>query len=706
MSQEPVIKIRPQGKTLDAAGLLLLLFGGLLFASREALWEAGEDGVPVFQGAFFAVYLTLSLLAALLCLVEVSLPQRARRIVSWALMVLLPAGVFVAVDLINETRVAAFPFRRLLANYLCALLPFLLAFALTRRAWAALLLGGGGCLVFGIVNAFVVRYRGQPLLPWDLSATATAIQVAGGYRFALTRPMLLALSAWVCGLLLAAKLGTVRKAELPRPARAGQRAAALALGAGLAVALFPAPLLSALGISVYAWDQRTSTEINGVLAGFAANVRLLMVEKPEGYSPQRAEALAEWARGIEDPAPLGEPGEAPTVIAVMNESFTDLAALEGVEFTPDALPFFHRLRDSGQVIWGTAYSSVFGGNTCNSEYEFLTGNTMAFLPSGSKPYQQYLDGPQASLARTLKAQGYACAAIHPGSRVSWQRDTAYPALGFDRFISFQDFTVEKENVHGLTADRSTYRQIIQLYEERDPAVPQFYFDVTIQNHGGYLDETVDTTVRVAGQEGRYPEAEQYASLLRLSDRDLEELVGYFSAQEDPVVILFFGDHQPSLGPEFTALLTGSEDPEFPQVMEEYRVPYLIWANYPLEAQEISPVSLNQLGGLLLRAAGLEGTGYTRYLGFLGERLPVITAIGGIDREGTLYQSGQDAPYGQEGGEGAKPYRGLDGQPASYRELLNEYAILQYNNAFDESGKVTGFFEPPAAGEDGNKEASP
>ena len=314
-------------------------------------------------------------------------------------------------------------------------------------------------------------------------------------------------------------------------------------------------------------------------------------------------------------------------------------------------------------MWGTAYSSVYGGNTCNSEYEFLTGNTTAFLPVGSKPYQQYVDHEQTSLVSLLKdGYGYECVAIHPGNRSAWQRDTAYEYLGFDEFVDVSAFDVKRELEHGLTSDRSSYDQVIYEYEHRDPDQPLFLFNVTIQNHGGYEDEDYPTTVQVEGAEGEYPQTEQYLSLTKKSDEALEYLLEYFSQQEEPVVVLFFGDHWPNLEEDFLTQLLGedADDLSFANTMREYQVPFLIWANYDLEGEEIEAVSLNYLSGLLLRAAGLEGTDYTKFLEQLRQTMPVITAVGMLDQEGNLYKNGDSTPYD---------------------ELLNKYNILQYNNAF-------------------------
>ena len=66
-----------------------------------------------------------------------------------------------------------------------------------------------------------------------------------------------------------------------------------------------------------------------------------------------------------------------------------------------------------------------------------------------------------------------------------------------------------------------------------------------------------------------------------------------------------------------------------------------------------------------RAAGLEGTDYTNFLEELRQTLPVITAMGIMDKDGNWYKNGDPTPYDS---------------------LLNEYNILEYNNAFGGKNK--------------------
>ena len=652
------------------AGAAVLLFAAVLFGWEVFLYQTAEEpflSLPAFVG-YSAGFWALSLATAAACLIQVQLPLWVNRGVSWGLLLLLPLGFFLAVDLINSTQVLHFSFLKGLANYLCYLMVFAFLYALSRQLWVTVLSGGLLFLIFGIANYFVVESRGQPILPWDIQGVGTAMTVFRGYAYRPTPVMTLAAMGFLLALTVSVKLATGEKPS--KRFRVTERGVALGMASALFIMLFPMNIMAGMGISVWAWNQKSSSEMTGITAGFFANCQFLMVDMPAGYSSAQVEEVSEEVSRLEDPEPVGDPQELPTIIAIMNESFTDLEAVgEGnVTFSQDNLPFLHSLQESGDVVWGTAYSSVYGGNTCNSEYEFLTGNTTAFLPVGSKPYQQYLDEKQTSLVSLLgDTYGYECVAIHPGDRSAWQRDEAYPALGFDEFIDVDRFDVHRRLEHGLTSDRSSYNQVIYEYEHRDEDTPLFLFNVTIQNHGGYDEEDYPTTVQVEQAPGKYPQTEQYLSLTKKSDEALEYLIDYFSQQEDPVVILFFGDHWPNLEPEFLSLLLGqdSENLSFDNIMREYQVPFFIWANYDLEGEEIEAVSLNYLSGLLLRAAGLEGTDYTTYLENLRQTLPVITAVGIGDQDGNWYKNGDATPYD---------------------DLLNEYNILEYNNAFGGTGK--------------------
>lgn len=670
MKEKRFLRLNPSRGNFLAAGAVLLASAVFFILEWPLALEEDASGQQRLCWWYVLAFSGLGTLAAGICLLQFDLPGAARQAIGWLLVLLLPLSTFVVVDVINGTKIWQFSGRKWLANYLCYLLVFALAYALTRRPWAAVAIGGAASLTFGIANYFVVQFRGQPILPWDLTSFGTALTVSGGYEYVPTRKMAVGALYYICTVAFCVKVAPQDAPHASRRFHIAERLAALSISGLLAITLFPLNGLSYLDISVWAWNQKGSSELIGIAASFFANAQYMMVDTPDGYSARAVSALSGRLEDIPSPAPLGEPGGKPTVIAIMNESMTDFGALGTLEFTPDNMPNIHRLQRSGDIIWGTAYSSVYGGNTCNSEYEFLTGNSMAFLPAGSKPYQQYIDSPQQSLAHTLKSHGYHTVAIHPGDRKAWERIDAYPHLGFDEFMDAAIFDVPRSFEHRLTSDRSCYEQLIYEYEywRELGDTPLFLFNVTIQNHGGYEDENYETTVQVEGFEGAWPRAEQYLSLTKESDSAIEYLLDYFEDIDEPVVVLFFGDHWPKLEEGFNrAVLKG-----YNATTDMYRVPFFIWANYPLLGQEIEAVSLNYLSGLLLRAADIEGTPYTNYLEELRQDVPVVTDIGVMDSKGYFFVSGSH-------------------RPPDVSRKLREYSILQYNSSFDENRRADSLF---------------
>ena len=345
----------------------------------------------------------------------------------------------------------------------------------------------------------------------------------------------------------------------------------------------------------------------------------------------------------------------------MNESFSDLAVLGDFETNEDYMPFFHSLQEGKEnTITGYLNVSVCGGNTANTEFEFLTGDSMAFLPQGSIPYQQYITEELPALPAYLASLGYQTVATHPYYADGWDRDTIYPLLGFSDSI-FKDEYYGAQYVRKYVSDDSCADKIIELYENKEKETPLFVFNVTMQNHGGYTDLydnftpdiTVDGTDSVA--------LNQYLSLIKLSDEALEKLIHYFESADEKTVIVFFGDHQPNDTVAAPILrLNGLQPSELTEEEQKlrYEVPYLVWANYDIEEASQKDTSANYLAAEVLKTAGIPTDAYESYLLKLKEQYPVISAMRVIKKDGT------------------------DTNRSGLKEELNEYQRLQYYQLFD------------------------
>ena len=362
------------------------------------------------------------------------------------------------------------------------------------------------------------------------------------------------------------------------------------------------------------------------------------------------------------------------IIMIMNESLTDYSVFNNFAPSEDVLTFIHSLQEN--TIKGYLQTPVFGGGTCNTEYESLTGNSLTFLPGGVMPYQMYVTPDTISLNKILQGQGYTGYAMHPFPASNWNREEAFQDMGFAQFLSEPDFAGE-EMIRDMCSDAGDYDRMIKLYEEKKGS-PLFFFNVTLQNHGGYTDGEYEATIHVptsgrpAG--GAYPQAEQYLSLAHASDQAFEQLVNYFSQVEEPTMIVMYGDHQPKLEDGFYEYLTGKPASEWTQeeTMQLYETPYVIWTNYPLDTTTQVPkrLSANYLSSWMLKLAGVQLPEYNRYLLQLCRDVPVVTPKGCLDARGNYFRA-EDA--------------------GRYAPLLQEYVYLQYNNLFDADHRLQSFW---------------
>lgn len=486
---------------------------------------------------------------------------------------------------------------------------------------AVLVTGLLGCIP-AAVTYYKLKLRGEPFFPWDLSQVSEATDVMGKSGLELQTSM------WVSGLIF---LVLFVLACFVREPKNGLRSRLLGCGIPAAGALvlvfgvFFSPTVSQMvGITPDMWMQNRYYRNYGVIAGFLTNIQNLQVDKPAGYSEKAVQAIIDQDAG-EDLAPefegsYKEQGDGtvtrPNIIFVMNESFWDVAELEnyGVEFGEEITPNLHRLMES--AAYGKAYSPSFGGGTCDVEFEALTGYSMEFLPGGCKPFQQHVTRPMFSIASYLKGQGYATEAVHCYYAKFWSRNTAYPNLGFDEFISLEDFVnPEKKRDYywggGLVTDAEMARRIIQEWEERDTSQPLFMHAVTMQNHTSY-------------NEGNYPEEElvdivkapegisdktlgalrDFATGVKEADEMLGTLTDYFSQVDEPTILVFWGDHYNPIGSGYEVYTaTGYSSASNSEAPELHQMPLLIWSNYwdqPVDlgtvaAYEISPVTFELYG---------------------------------------------------------------------------------------------------------------
>ncbi len=541
---------------------------------------------------------------------------------------------------------------------------YYLVFALIRESKITLILCNMAIYVASLLNYFVFLFRGNPVLPSDLLAWQTGMSVASNYNVRFSEGFLISTLIMFFLFVLAFKLERVER----KPATINRIIviAGYVAFAAFIINLFFATDLIKTKIRVIDYFAPKYTYCNyGTAFGFVANVEAMGAKEPEGYTAKKASQLLEDA-SKKVKASNTDTQEKPNIIVIMNEAFSDLSLVTDLKTNMPYMPNIRALQKN--TIKGSLFTSVFGGGTSDTEYEFLTGNSMAVMPQNSVPYQQFVTKPTDSLARTLKAQGYYNVAIHPNAPSNYKRDMVYPLLGFDEFLSIEDFK-NPTLIRNFISDRDSYKKIIEEYKEKGKHNPVFIFNVTMQNHGGYSDEQLfddDNTVRLTDHP-EFSSTSQYLSLVRESDKAFQSLIDYFSKQDEHTIVLLFGDHQPIAYSEIYDLLEGEEKlSNQDEMYHKYQVPFILWSNYDIPNKEaIDKISANFLSSYLLNTAGLKGTVYNQYLSQLYQDVPVVNGLYYIDKENKLHTFSESTPYS---------------------DLIRDYRYVGYNDVFDKKGK--------------------
>lgn len=512
-------------------------------------------------------------------------------------------------------------------------------------------------VVFSIANYCVGIFRnGNAIMPSDIPALKTAMNVSSNYKIELPINSF----KWISLAIICCVVTVCVCRMIENRMKIKTR---ICLG-GLILVL---TLSGYMGIdfkngyykiNLDYWEISNSYYKYGIPVTFLTLCQNTKVKKPENY---KKESVIEVYNTYDDNNNREQnitDDKRPTVIAIMNESWSDLNIIHDFESNPDYMPFWHSF--DTPVMKGDLLVSVHGSRTCNTKFEFLTGASMRNLPRWSYPYQQYSLKTLPSLAREFKNNGYDTVAIHPGKPENWNRKNALLNLGFDRFIDKNDF-IDPEYIGYFISDKSCYDKIIEEFKNKEKE--KFIFAVTIQNHGGYNSSRFnnDEMVQLGSELNTYTDAREYLTLIQKADQALESLFTYFEKIDEPVIICIFGDHQPYLDEEFYEKLYGHSLKELSSEEEEkrYMTPYLIWSNYDTGIQkERKNTSANFLGTLLLNASGILENPFYEYIYSMQQEITEMNRDYYRTKDGVLHKSDEDD------------------------EWLKEYQDMQYYEMFD------------------------
>ena len=610
-----------------------------------------------------------------------------------SIMILL-AGVFATLGLefsSNHDLTWMYPLCLLLEWALIAFAMLGLFFLFQRRCGGAVVLAIA-LYVLGLAEYFVILFKSMPISPGDLTALSTAAAVAGtGFTYTITSFCMLSLAFTVIAIqicTLAAQVAPKRQKGSWRGLVLNLLIAIVCLG-GIAAHTTLLDYYHTLYIQVYSWRPLESYYRQGFLPSFISGAQTIKPSKPEDYTVSGAKKLiSEYAKEYDDNNQTGGSSatrleatkqfdeEKPTVIAVMNETFSDLSIYQNMHADYQGPTYFKSIDDC--LSRGRLYVSAYGGGTANTEFEFLTGNSMAYLGSGVYPYTTYDLTDTENLAAQFKSLGYYTTAMHPNHGTNWNRENVYKDFGFDQFLTINDFQ-NAETLRGMVTDRATYDKILELLDTNSN--PQFIFDVTMQNHSGYDTGLIPYDKQMSlNIDGEFnSNVNEYVSLIQQSDEALKYFLNKLSKLDRKVVVVFWGDHQPFFPDTYNDRWFTNEDDATHQE-RLWQTSYIIWANYDVagnsQTSHEEDLSSNYLSSELMKLIGAPLTDYQKAHLTLRQSLPALNSVGYEDSQDRwlLSSSKSDEAYN-------------DTIAAACEKARSDYHAMQYYMMFGDGKDI-------------------
>ena len=558
------------------------------------------------------------------------------------------------------------------------------------------------CIVLfaiGIAEYTVLQFKNLPIQPGDLFALGTAAAVGAnttsGYTLTVGTGCMYGIAALTVSIILVSLTSRDRKRIIE--ANGEQAACSIWAADGenqdgiakraigyrivgwvlfaLFIGQFTIPYANGLGISVYTWKPIPSYQDNGFLSSFVSTAQLMIPQKPKGYSKKTADkTVKELASRYDEENGEGSAAKAasdqysqqkPNIVVVMNETFSDLSIYDSIREAGYDGPQYLKSLYADSILHGTLQVSAMGGGTCNSEFETLTGNSMAFIGSGVYPYETYNMNID-NLVSQLKEQGYDTHAIHPAAGSNWNRDGVYSAFGFDTFDDEATFT-GATRFRNRIDDASTYSKTLEYLNGSD--TPQFIFDVTLMGHSGYetglVPEDKQVNCAVDGlDEKNQNKLNEYLATVNEEDAQLKTLIDGIKKSKKPTIVLFFGDHQPALSEAI-----GGESDDIVQTEMQWQTCYTMWANYDVagsvKGTELD-TSTSYLSALLCHEAGIPMTDRQKAAYLLKEDVPKINVVGAYLAKNSKHDG---------------EWENVDAAVVN-SESMEKLSYLQYRNLFD------------------------
>ena len=513
---------------------------------------------------------------------------------------------------------------------LCVMLILCLAL---NRIWIGFL--GTGLLIFMLaeINRFKMTFRDDPFVFSDILLIDEAKEMIGEYSLFLDIPS-------ICGLVFIITT-TVFCFFLFKTQFKSKIIRVIGIFFASVLMLFSCVKFYLKDYTIYnsmwhsefgnQWKAANQYMSRGVVYSFIRSISNAIITSPEGYSERETKQIMDNYQDV----PLKEDKKV-HIISIMLEAYNDFSEFEGIEFIEDPYENFHSIQN--QSYHGKLFTDIFAAGTIKTERSFLTGyNDTEFADKDTESYIRY-----------FKNQGYYTEAMHPCYGWFYNRKNICTYLGFDNFEYHEnkycmvDISKLSEDLyHNLLADYDFFDYIIEGYKRSLQNEKKYFnFSVTYQNHGPYASEK-ETNEEYVLKKDEYTEDEynifnNYLAGIARTDRALGKLRQFVDTQNEPIVLILFGDHNPWLGDNNSVYDMLGIDLNLDTVegaKNYYQTPYVFYANEVARKQ--LKKEFNELGNTVspiflmseyFEYVGIEGSAYLNYLHTVKEQYSVLNSV--------------------------------------------------------------------------------
>lgn len=549
------------------------------------------------------------------------------RIVTTIMILIILSGIIMGITFgLASSRLNVTLFKSYLDSFLLMVMNFIpiillmtFIYLISNKLWLGYAISALAFVSMGIVNKLKLTYRDDPFIFADMKLVGESLEMSKTYDLSLNSTVIFT----IIGLVI---IGILLKVFFQPEIQSKKLRMSLLLGLTvISIIIFKGFYFSP---EVYAkvgdmdkinrWIESEQYQAKGLVYPFIYSINDVKVTPPEDYDPKIAEeTLNKYSyQDIPEDKKIN-------IVSIMLEAYNDFSEFEGVDLNVDVYEEFHKLQE--ESIYGKLVTNVFAGGTIDTERGFLTGyhsHPKYFNKTNAFPWY-------------FKEQGYRTESMHPITGSFYNRRNVNEYMGFDNFDHYDN--KYKEIQEDYLMDMQFFDYIIEGFENsKKDNQPYFHFSVTYQNHGPYSDEEYTETEYLVRKDyyndSDYNIMNNYLNGINQTDKALKKLVDRFRNEEEPTVIVLFGDHNPWLGAGNSVynMLDINMDLEGVEGFKNYyQTPYLIWGNDA--AQEIldkellgqgPTVSPNILMSELFDYLDWEGNEYIQYIGDMKSKINV------------------------------------------------------------------------------------